>query len=109
MSINADAIARDILGQARKIGGETWKKIEKSAPFYVNGYAQVVTATAREVAAGGLSKSDGRMIVSNAKLLLSQGIANTSLIILSQVQKFINAVIGILKTQINAALPFPIL
>ena len=109
MSINIDAISNQILSQAIAAGGATWDKIKKTAPFFIEGYAQIIGKTALKVAAGKLSKTDGRMIERHARLMLAQGIATTSLIILSQVQAFINGVIATVKTAINAALPVPLL
>jgi hypothetical protein len=109
MAVDVHAIAQQIISQAVEIGGDTWQRIRQSAPFFVEGYAQVVAKTSLGVAKGEIGKADGRMIVQNARLLLAQGIANTSQIILSQVQKFLDGVLAIVKGSINAALPFPIL
>lgn len=109
MSIDVDALANQILSQAIATGGATWGKIKKTAPFFIEGYAQIIAKTALKVAAGKLSKADGHMIEEHARLMLAQGIATTSLIILSQVQAFINGVIATVRIAINAALPVPLL
>ena len=109
MSLNVDAIANQILSQATAAGGATWNKIRKTAPFFIEGYAQIIEKTALKVSEGKLSKVDGRMIERHARLMLAQGIATTSLIILSQVQAFVNGVIATVKTALNAALPVPLL
>lgn len=107
--MGAAAIANQILAEAIKVGGATWTKIEKAAPLYVRGYAQSLIDIAEGVAAGEISKADAKMFVANAKLLLIMGIANTSHIILAQVQRFMDGVIKTLKTAINASLPVAIL
>lgn len=107
--MGAEAIASQILAEAIKVGGATWTKIEKTAPLYVRGYARSLEDIAAGVVSGEISKADARMFVANAKLLLVMGIANTSQIILAQVQSFMNGVIKTLKTAINASLPVAIL
>ncbi|MER8652906.1 MULTISPECIES: hypothetical protein [unclassified Mesorhizobium] len=102
-------LAKQILAQAAATGGETWGKIQKSAPLYVKSYAQSLVDIAAGVVAGEITKKDAKMYVQNAHLLLVMGIANTSHIILAQVQKFIDGVIATLKSAINAALPIAIL
>lgn len=109
MNVDVGAIVNQILAEAAAVGGVTWQKIQTSAPFFVRGYVQVLADVAEGVAKHEISKSDGKMIVQNARILLDQGIANTSQIILSQVQKFINSVISTLKSAINGALPIPVL
>lgn len=110
--MSVDAIADEILAAAIGIGGETWQKVKKSAPIFVKAYAQSLVDIAAGVAQGpvtGISKADGKIFADNAKLLLVMGIANTNQILFAQVQKFINQVISIAKSAVNARLPIAIL
>jgi hypothetical protein len=109
MPVNVGAIANQILAEATNLGGDTWNKIQKATPLYVKGYVQSLADIAAGVSKGEITKSDAKMFVKNATLMLVMGIANTSHIVLVEVQTFINAVLGILKTAINAALPVPVL
>jgi hypothetical protein len=108
MSTTGD-IGNLILGEAAKVPGETWTKIQQAAKLYVNGYSQNLLDIAQGVVDGDLTPDEGKMNAINAQLLLEMGIANTSEIVLNEVQQFINNVIGILKTAINSKLPIPIL
>ena len=49
------------------------------------------------------------MYVRNAHLLLVMGIANTTQIVMVQVQAFIDSVLKVVKASINGALPVAIL
>lgn len=106
---DASAIAKDILSRAIGVGGDTWGKIEKSAPLYINSYAQGLVDIAAGVSAGEISEADAKMYVANARLLLAMGIANTSEIVLSEAQQFMDDVLAALTQAINAALPVPLL
>jgi hypothetical protein len=107
--MSASGIADVIIGEAVKIGGGTWTKIQKAAPLYIRGYAQTLANIAAGVARGEISKKDAAMYVRNARLLLVMGIANTSHIVLVQVQTFIDNVIKAVKASINGMLPVAIL
>ena len=98
-----------IIGEAVKIGGGTWTNIQKAAPLYIRGYAQTLANIAAGVARDEISKKDAAMYVRNARLLLVMGIANTSHIVLVQVQTFIDNVIKAVKASINGMLPVAIL
>jgi len=107
--MDVGALTGQILQQAATIGGETWDKIQKSTPLYAKAYVQSLADIAEGVVGGEITKKDAKMYVQNARLLLVMGIANTSHIVLSQVQKFMDGVIASLKTAINAALPIALL
>jgi|SRR5713101_6948310 len=107
--VDVSGIASQILKQASKLGGDTWTRIQKSAPIYVRGYAQALADIAEGVKKGEISESDGKMYAENAELLLVQGIANTSQIVLVEVQRLFASVLSVLKSSINAKLPVPIL
>ncbi len=110
--MSADTVAAEIIAAATAIGGDTWNKIRKSTPIFVRSYAQALVDIAAGVALGpkeGISKSDAKMYLQNARLLLIMGIANTNQILLVQAQKFMDKVLGIAKTAINKALPIAIL
>ena len=109
MAANVTSIANQILAEATKLGGDTWAKIQKSAPLYIKGYAQSLADIATGVLKGEITKKDSKMYAQNATLMLVMGIANTSHIVLVQVQAFFDTVLGILRTAINAALPVPVL
>lgn len=108
-AIDVNGIAAKILQEANNVGGDTWTRIRKSAPLYVRGYAQALADIAEGVKEGGISPDDRQMYVDNAELLLVQGIANTSQIVLVEVQKFIDGVLSLAKGFINSKLPVPIL
>jgi hypothetical protein len=109
--ITADlaSIANQIIAQATTIGGETWTKIQKSAPLYIRGYSQNLLDIAAGVLANEITKADAKLYLQNARLLLVQGIANTAQIMLVQVQKFIDSVLNIVKGAINTSLKVAIL
>ena len=107
--MSVSELVDQILAQAAAVGGETWVKIRKSAPLYVKGYVQSLVDISDGVANDEMTKKDGKMYAQNARLLLDMGIANTSHIILIQVQKFMDGVIAALKATINGALRVPIL
>jgi hypothetical protein len=107
--IDPGTIAKQILTAATNQGGATWASIQKAAPIYIRGYAQNLVDIATGVVANEISPADAKMYVENAQLLLVMGIANTSEIVLSAVQAFIDSVIGIVKDSINKALPVAIL
>lgn len=109
MAININSIANSILAEAARIGGDTWTSIKKSAPVYVKGYVQSIVQISAGVRSGEISRAEARIYVENSKLLLAQAIANTAHILLVQVQRLINAVIGALKTAINGVLPVAVL
>jgi hypothetical protein len=105
----AGDIGKLILGEAAKVPGDTWGKIEQATKLYINGYSQNLLDIAQGVVEGDLTSDEGKMNAINAQLLLEMGIANTTEIVLNEVQQFINNVIGILKAAINSKLPIPIL
>jgi hypothetical protein len=107
--VNVEAIVKQIIDQASKQGGDTWTRVKKSAPLYIRGYAQNLADIAAGVSKGEISTSDAKMYVQNAHLLLAMGIANTSHIMLYEVQLFIDSVLAIVKTAINGALPVAVL
>ncbi|MBL8583653.1 MAG: hypothetical protein JNL61_15705 [Rhizobiaceae bacterium] len=110
--MSLDAVAREILNAAAEIGGETWVKIRKSAPIFVRAYAQSLLDIAAGVALGpkdGISKSDAKIFIQNARLLLIMGIANTNQILLVQAQKFIDRAIAAARAAVNKALPISLL
>lgn len=109
MSIDVASIAQQILSEAVNTGGKTWEKIRKAAPFFIEGYAQSLAKAAQAVANGGVTAAEGRMIASHARLIMVQGIAFSTVVILTQVQAFMDGVIDTVKTAINAALPVAIL
>ena len=109
MSIDVASIAQQILSQAVTAGGKTWEKIRKAAPFFIEGYAQSLAKAALAVANGDVTAAEGRMIVSHARLIMMQGIAFSTVVILSQIQAFMDGVIDTVKSAINAALPVSIL
>lgn len=104
MTIDIDAIAHAILGQAAAIGGQTWTKIKNGATFYVRGYAQALASVATALTSGEITAAQARMHADNARIILMMGITNTSHIVLSQVQKFLNGVLDTVKDAINGAL-----
>src|SRR3981189_721227 len=108
-SVDAKSIASQIISTATNQAGATWASIQKAAPSYIRGYAQNLADIAVGVEKGEITASDARMYAENAQLLLVMGIANTSQIVLSQVQALIDNVLNILKTSINAALPVKLL
>jgi hypothetical protein len=108
-AIDVDGIAAQILAQAKNAAGGTWTKIKKATPLYARGYAQALADIAQGVADGEISKKDAKMYAQNAELILVMSIANTSQIVLHEVQKLIDGVLGVLKSAINAKLPVPLL
>ena len=106
--MDLDAIAKEIISAATKMGGNTWFRIQQSAPLYIRGYAQTLLDIAAGVAKGDISKSDAKMYSQTARLMLVQGIANASHVLYSEVQKFIDSVLGIVKASITKALAIPI-
>ncbi|WP_274630186.1 hypothetical protein [Arvimicrobium flavum] len=109
MKIDVNAIAAAILAEGAKTGGTIWEKVKKAAPLYVNGYASALADIATGVHKGEITKSDARMYLKDAQLLLAMGIAHTCQITLFQAQRFFNSVIAIVKTAVNTALPVPLL
>lgn len=107
--MNGDAIADLIINQAISAGGPIWKKIQKAAPLYIRGYAQTLANIAAGVARSEITKKDAPMYIRNAHLLLVMGIANTSQIVLIQVQTFFDNLIGALRASINGMLPIAII
>jgi hypothetical protein len=108
-TINVAGIGNLIIDEAIRRGSATWTNIQSAAPLYIRGYAQTLAAIAAGVARGEITQADARMYVRNARLLLVMGIANTSHIVLIQVQTFIDNVIRAVKTSINGMLPIAIL
>ena len=84
-------------------------KIRKAAPIYVRAYAKSLAAIAAGYEAGEISKKEAAMYARNAELLLAMGIANTSHVLLVQVQSFFDAIFAVLKGAINDALQIPLL
>lgn len=108
-TVDVSGIVAQLVGEATKTGGDTWKRIQKSAPLYFRGYAQGLADIADGVLAGEITPAEAKIYTQNAHLLLVQGIANTSHVVLFQVQTFVNKVLDVLKTSINAALPVKLL
>lgn len=109
MALNVDELVEAILAEGAKIGGTIWERVRKALPLYAKGYATALLDIAAGVSRGEITKSDARMYVKDAHLLLVMGMAHTCQITLVQAQKFFNAVIAALKTSINTALPIPLL
>jgi hypothetical protein len=105
----AGDIGKLILAKAAQVPGDTWSKIEQATKLYINGYSQNLLDIAQGVVDGDITPDEGKLNATNAQLLLEMGIANTTEIVLNEVQQFINNVIGILKTAINSKLPVAIL
>lgn len=102
-------IVNQFIVQATATGGDTWTRIQKSTPLYAHAYAQNLADIAQGVAKGEITPQDAKMYTQNAQLILVQSIANTSHIVLFEVQSFIDGVLGIIKTAINSRLPVPLL
>ncbi|MCX7306323.1 MAG: hypothetical protein NTV73_18610 [Hyphomicrobiales bacterium] len=103
------AIGRQIAAEAARIGGATWPKIQAAAPLYIRGYLHTLADIAAGVGRGEITRAAARMYVRNAHLLLIMGIANTSQIVMVQVQSLMDSVVRTLRGAINAALPVAIL
>jgi len=102
-------IANQILAEARNSGGDTWTRIQKSAPLYFRGYAQALADIAEGVKKGEIESDEAKIYTANAQILLVQGITNTAHVILNEVQNLIDKVLGVLKSSINSKLPVPLL
>lgn len=109
MAINVGALGNTIINEAIRRGGGIWTKIQSGAPLYIRGFAQTLASIAAGVAKGDISKKDAAMYVRNARLLLIMGIANTSHVVLIEVQAFIDGVLNAVRASINGALPIAIL
>ncbi len=107
--IDVSSIAQKIIAEATKDAGAAWNKIKKTAPIFINGYAQNLADIASGVASGDIQQSDGKIYAQNARLMLDMGIAHTSQTTLSEIQTLMDNVLNTLKGSINAALPFAIL
>lgn len=107
--VDIGAVGSQILTETGKIGGQTWPKIQKASGLYVRGYVQSLTDIAGAVAAGDMTKDEGKVYAENAKFLLAMSVANASEITLFQVQSLLNKVLDILKGQINKVLPIAVL
>ena len=108
-SIDVTGIGNLIIQEAIRRGGNTWIGIQKAAPLYIRGYVQTLANIAAGVARAEITKKDAAMYVRNAHLLLVMGIANTTQIVMVQVQSFIDSVLKAVKPSINGALPIAIL
>jgi hypothetical protein len=108
---NADVsgIVKQLFSEATKVGGDTWKGMQKSAPLYFRGYAQALADIAEGVAAGEISQEDAELYIQNARLVLAMSIANTTQLVLFQVQSFMDKVLGVAKGAINSRLPVALL
>lgn len=104
-----DAIAKTILSQAVKEGGDTWTAIQKALPLYAKGYAQTLVEIAAGRVADEITADDATMYADSAKLLLYMAVANTAQVTLNAVQVFLNGVIDTVKDAINKSLPIAIL
>jgi hypothetical protein len=109
LSVAAAKIAKEILAGAAGKGGKVWVQIEKSTTFHVRAYSTLLVDVAAGVAAGDITKKEGKMLVENGRFLLFMGIANTTHVLLTEVQSFLNSVLSALKGAINARLPIPLL
>ncbi|MHC4048970.1 hypothetical protein [Bradyrhizobium sp. 25ACV] len=109
MATDVNSIIQQILDAASLRGGETWDKIKSGAPLYTKAYAQSLVDIAEAVASGDMSVTDGEAHAQTARLLLIQGFAFSSQVVLYEVQKFIDSVIQTLKDAINSKLPIALL
>ncbi|MCW1992935.1 hypothetical protein ABIE85_008820 [Bradyrhizobium diazoefficiens] len=109
MATDVNSIIKQILDAASQRGGETWDKIKSGAPLYTKAYAQSLADIAEAVASGDMSVADGEAHAQTARLLLIQGFAFSSQVVLYEVQKFIDGVIQTLKDAINSKLPIALL
>ena len=108
-AIDVNGITKQIITQATKLGGDTWTRIQKSAPLYFRGYAQALADIADGVRKGEITKAEAKIYTKNAKILLVQAITNTAQIMLYEVQSLVDKILGVLKTSINSKLPVPLL
>jgi hypothetical protein len=108
-AIDVTGIAKQILTQASSLGGDTWTRIQKSAPLYFRGYAQALANIAEGVQKKEIERDEAKIYTTNAKILLVQGITNTAHVMLYEVQNLMDKVLGILKSSINSKLPVPLL
>jgi hypothetical protein len=109
LSATVSSISKAIIGEATKIGGELWSRIQNASRFYVKAYSQALIDTASAVAMGDMTPDEGVNSGKAAAFFFCMMIAQATEATLTAVQKFIDAVIDTLKVSINAALPFPIL
>jgi ATP-dependent helicase YprA (DUF1998 family) len=107
--VDVEAIAKTILSQAVKEGGNTWTAIQKALPLYAKGYAQTIAEIAAGRAANEITADDAKMYADSARLLLEMAVANTAQVTLNAVQVFLNGVIDTVKGAINKSLPIAIL
>lgn len=109
MAVDINPIVKQILDTAADKGGEAWNKVQKGAPLYVKGYAQSLADIAEAVVSGDMTVEEGKSHAHTAELLLVQGLAFTSQVVLFEIQAFIDGVLATLKGAINAKLPVAIL
>lgn len=107
--MSANDIAADLISAAINISGDTWIRIQQSAPLYFKAYAQSLLDIAEGLHQGEISEADAKMYAETSRLVLVMAIANTSHIIFAKVQQFIDAVIDVARDAINSRLPVPIL
>jgi hypothetical protein len=108
-TIDVNGIAKQIILEAEKLGGDTWTRVQKAAPLYFRGYAQGLADIADGVRKGEITEEEAKIYAKNAQILLVQGITNTAQILLHQVQVFVDKILGVLKGAINSKLPVPLL
>ncbi|TPM94223.1 hypothetical protein [Mesorhizobium sp. B2-1-5] len=109
LSATISSIGSAIIAEATKAGGQLWTDIQKASRHYVKGYAQALIDTSRAVAMGDMTAEEGVNSARAASFFFYMMIAQATQATLTAVQKFFDAVIGLIKGSINAALPFPIL
>lgn len=107
--MSADGIASAIVGAAAGAGGKVWPKIRKASRIYAQGYAQALIDTAEAVASGDMTEEEGKNSARAASFFYYMMIAQATQVTLVAIQQFFDTVIALVKGQINAALPFPLL
>jgi hypothetical protein len=108
-AIDVTKIGNLIIQEAIRRAGSTWESIKKAAPLFIKGYAQTLADIAAGVVRKDITRKDAAMYLRKARLLLVMGIANTTQIVLVQVQTFMVNVLKAVRTSINGALPVAIL
>ncbi|EJB01765.1 hypothetical protein Rleg9DRAFT_0509 [Rhizobium leguminosarum bv. trifolii WSM597] len=109
LSSTVSSLSKAIIGEATKIGGDLWSKIQQASKFYVRAYTQALIDAAGGVAMGDMTPEEGVNSAKAAAFFFHMMVAQATEATLAAIQKFFDAVIDTLKVGINAALPFPIL
>ncbi|MBL1419902.1 MAG: hypothetical protein COC24_005270 [Alphaproteobacteria bacterium] len=106
---NIEELIKRLIATATSIAGDKWSEIKISVTHELKVLASRIKDIAAAVASKEMSKNGAKLLFQLAKNNLISTIAMTNVLVVSAVQKLVNAVLKDIKDFVNLALGFSLI